>query len=197
MLFHIFSLLHNIPNIWVNFQDWPLYITSLSVFTLTSMGWVSVGQSNLRRALPPWFIVQYPVILTSGRGNLKMEGHMVTSDPENWLSWVENMKCIQYVFVFLTVDLGPHVTIFSFRKLWGSLSTFAFNLKWTHHKTISDIGLILLWVGFHENKGFNLKLPRDDDACVSLLSMLCLIFTGRPMNHSWIVATALLAAGGG
>jgi len=51
----------------------------LCVFTLTSMGRDSAGQSSLRRALPTWFIVQYPVILTSGRGNLKIEGHMVTT----------------------------------------------------------------------------------------------------------------------
>lgn len=54
-----------------------LRLSFLCVFTLMSMECVSVGQSSLRRALPPWFIVQYPVILTSGRGNLKIEGHMV------------------------------------------------------------------------------------------------------------------------
>ena len=49
------------------------------VFTLMSMGRVSVGQSSLRRAFPAWLMVQYPVIFTSGRGNLGGEGHMVTA----------------------------------------------------------------------------------------------------------------------
>lgn len=163
----------------VNFQDSQSFCCA---FTLMSMGRVSVGQSSLRRALPPWFIVQHPVILTSGRGNLKIEIHMMTTARYEGKT-VNSWMCF-HVFVF-----GTHLFHFPI-LIWRSLGV-----------TSPIVFLMREWElilgGSVSGTTWSLEKVKLTHTCEWLFALLCLAyFTILLMNHSWIVATVSLAGGG-
>lgn len=60
--YYLLSLYYHKKKVWKKCRNRLAEFSTLpkhfSMFTLISMGWVSVGQSILRRSLPPWFNVQ-------------------------------------------------------------------------------------------------------------------------------------------